>query len=245
MVNGTIDKLASQNWKESSQVDKQVAYGVLAVVGGWTSPITTGQKVQVEINNQWVDATIVDDGLGKKRVSVILDDDDTLTLQKIPCSNVRQNLKFDWPFDVPMSSMINQQRLCEAMINLYDQQDNETSSMLNERYLMMMLLKVSSQLKWYFMDRKNETFLRFMEILNKITNNLQSEEDKTRTYWEKALIDSWQRLLDKDEDKNHDFFVVKENLIAEIDSSKATPEEVKEETKLVEHKLSQELKNQY
>lgn len=80
MVNGTIDKLASQNWKESSQVDKQVAYGVLAVVGGWTSPITTGQKVQVEINNQWVDATIVDDGLGKKRVSVILDDDDTLTL---------------------------------------------------------------------------------------------------------------------------------------------------------------------
>jgi len=134
--------------------------------------------------------------------------------------------------------MINQQRLCEAMINLYDQQDNETSSMLNERYLMMMLLKVSSQLKWYFMDRKNETFLRFMEILNKITNNLQSEEDKTRSYWEKALIDSWQRLLDKDEDKNHDFFVVKENLIAEIDSSKATPEEVKEETKLVEHKLS-------
>jgi len=80
MVNGTIDKLASQNWKEFSQVDKQVAYGVLAVVGGWTSPITTGQKVQVEINNQWVDATIVDDGLGKKRVSVILDDDDTLTL---------------------------------------------------------------------------------------------------------------------------------------------------------------------
>lgn len=87
--------------------------------------------------------------------------------------------------------MINQQRLCEAMINLYDQQDNEISSMLNERYLMMMLLKVSSQLKWYFMDRKNETFLRFMEILNKITNNLQSEEDKTRSYWEKALIDSW------------------------------------------------------
>ena len=46
------------------------------------------------------------------------------------------------------------------------------------------------------------------------------------------------RIMDKDEDKNHDFFVVKENLIAEIDSSKATPEEVKEETKLVEHKLS-------
>jgi hypothetical protein len=36
--------------------------------------------VQVEINNQWVDATIVDDGLGKKRLSVILDDDDSLTI---------------------------------------------------------------------------------------------------------------------------------------------------------------------
>ncbi len=47
-------------------------------MGGWNSPIRTGQNVQVEINNQWVDAIVVDDGLGKKRISVILEDDNTL-----------------------------------------------------------------------------------------------------------------------------------------------------------------------
>ena len=51
---------------------------MLALVGGWTSPIKCGQPVQVEINNQWVDAIVVDDGLGKKKVSVILEDDDNL-----------------------------------------------------------------------------------------------------------------------------------------------------------------------
>lgn len=85
-----------------------------------------------------------------------------------------------------------------------------------------MLLKVSSQLKWYFMDRKNPTFGHFMQILNDITKDQQSEgssteEDKTRTYWEKSLIDSWERLIDRDEQKNFDFFVIKENLISELD----------------------------
>lgn len=52
----------------------------MALVGGWNSPITSGQNVQVEINNQWVQAIVVDDGLGKNRVSVILEDDDSLSL---------------------------------------------------------------------------------------------------------------------------------------------------------------------
>lgn len=41
--------------------------------------------------------------------------------------------------------------------------------MLSEDYLMMMLLKVTSQLKWYFMDREHPTFVRFMSILNDLT----------------------------------------------------------------------------
>jgi hypothetical protein len=50
------------------------------VIGGWTPPIKIGQPAQVEINNIWVNATIVDDGLGKKKVSVLLEDDDSLTI---------------------------------------------------------------------------------------------------------------------------------------------------------------------
>ena len=78
MINQVIEQLASKRWNELSEVYKQVVFGTLAVVGGWTPPIRTGQSVQVEINNIWVDATIVDDGLGKKRISVLLDDDDSL-----------------------------------------------------------------------------------------------------------------------------------------------------------------------
>jgi hypothetical protein len=62
----------------------------------------------------------------------------------------------------------------------------------------MMLLKMSSQFKWNFMDKENETFKNFMSILNDITSGqTSSEEDKTRTVWEKSLVDSWERLLDK------------------------------------------------
>ena len=72
---------------------------------------------------------------------------------------------------------------------------------------------MSSQFKWYFMDKENATFQKFMHILTEITSDQGShEEDKTRVYWEKALIDSWERLLDKAETANQDFFAVKENL---------------------------------
>ena len=65
------------------------------------------------------------------------------------------------------------------------------------------------------MDIHDPTFMKFMEILTQITKEQQSEEDKTRVYWEKALIDSWERLIDKDEDRNHDFFVIRENYVRE------------------------------
>lgn len=80
-----------------------------------------------------------------------------------------------------------------------------------------MLLKVTSQIRWNFLDRTDETFIRFMEIVSFITKeNAESEEDKARQYWEKTLIDSWERLIDREEVKNYDFFVVKENLLSEI-----------------------------
>jgi hypothetical protein len=88
---------------------------------------------------------------------------------------------------------------------------------LSEDYLMMMLLKVTSQLKWYFMDRDHPTFVRFMSILNDLTKaQAKSEEDKTRSYWERSFIDSWERLIDRSEERNFDFFVIKENLLMEV-----------------------------
>lgn len=82
-------------------------FGILALVGGWNTQIRTGQHVQIDINNQWVDGIVVDDGLGKKRISVILEDDDNLHVQKVALARVRPNSKYEWPFDSSLGDKIN------------------------------------------------------------------------------------------------------------------------------------------
>ncbi len=75
-----------------------------------------------------------------------------------------------------------------------------------------------------------------MEILNDLTKaGSGNEKDKTRNYWEKSLFDSWERLIDKDEQRNLDFFGIKENLLAELDLILEEKEEKKEsESKIIE-----------
>lgn len=75
IFNLCLEKISSQDWNSFNQADLQIMYGLLAVIGGWNPPIKTGQPVQVEINNQWCNAVVVDDGHGKKFLSVILEDD--------------------------------------------------------------------------------------------------------------------------------------------------------------------------
>mmetsp|Transcript_23267 Transcript_23267/g.22850 ORF Transcript_23267/g.22850 Transcript_23267/m.22850 type:complete len:87 (-) Transcript_23267:121-381(-) len=77
-LNLSIDKLSQMNWADFSDHDKNIVFGLLSVVGGWTPSLRTGQLVLAEINNQQVEAIVVDDGLGKKRVSVILANDSSL-----------------------------------------------------------------------------------------------------------------------------------------------------------------------
>jgi hypothetical protein len=50
-----------------------------------------------------VNATIVDDGLGKKKVTVVLDDDDSLTLQKVNAEKVRSAFQADWLYNSTVS----------------------------------------------------------------------------------------------------------------------------------------------
>lgn len=51
LTNGVISAIGEKNWDTFSQDEKLKTYGVLAVIGGWTPPLKTGQPVQVEINN--------------------------------------------------------------------------------------------------------------------------------------------------------------------------------------------------
>lgn len=52
-----------------------------------------------------------------------------------------------------------------------------------------------------------------MSILVKITKDEMRQEDKTKHYWERAFIDSWERIIDKSEMKNYDFFVLRESFL--------------------------------
>lgn len=198
-------------------------FGILALVGGWNTQIRTGQHVQIDINNQWVDGIVVDDGLGKKRISVILEDDDNLHVQKVALARVRPNSKYEWPFDSSLGDKINQDLLCRAIINVFENNEssltNATKQLLTEQLALMLLLKVSAQLKWSAsMDPStNPIFCKFLEILGRITKDEGESEDKTKNYWEKAFAESWERIIDKSEDRNHDLFVLRDNFLKEQD----------------------------
>lgn len=108
----------------------------------------------------------MDDGLGKKRVSVILEDDETLSVVKVPVARARPREKHVWSLEGELISIIDQKSLCEAIISIYEQVQQESptsksehdSEMLGPKILILMLLGVSSQMKWTFMDRSNPVF---------------------------------------------------------------------------------------
>lgn len=45
-----------------------------------------------------------------------------------------------------------------------------------------------------------------MKFLIKIAQDDTNEEDKNQVHWENSLIQSWEKLIDKSETKNEDFY---------------------------------------
>ena len=45
--------------------------------------------MQININNNWTNAIVVDEGLGKEKMSIILEDDDTLQIIKVSSDKAR------------------------------------------------------------------------------------------------------------------------------------------------------------
>ena len=78
LLNDILELLKNAKWDDVSDTDKSVVLGLFAVLGGWQgfSRICSGSQVSVETSNGvWNSATVIDDGVGKNKVSVILDDD--------------------------------------------------------------------------------------------------------------------------------------------------------------------------
>lgn len=87
--------------------------------------------------------------------------------------------------------------------------------MLSEKVLFQMILKVCSQLNWNKIDHSSESFNQFRKILIEVTSTSspaggQSHEDKSENYLEKQLIESWERIIDRNETKNLEFYTPRE-----------------------------------
>lgn len=79
------------------------------------------------------------------------------------------------------------------------------NNLLSERFVLSLLLKFSSQIQ---IDLKeiNDSTKEFMKFLIKIAQDDTNEEDKNQVHWENSLIQSWEKLIDKSETKNEDFY---------------------------------------
>jgi len=223
LLEQAISVLRQKDWKTLSLEDKQIIFGVLAMVGGWEAPLLPGSQVMAEINNKQCEATIIDGGQGKQKACLLLNDDDTLQVQRVPTSQIEGQVKYKWPTEIK----VDERSLCEALIAVYGRQQTQGSQscLLSEQFLLHLLLRVSSQMSWSSVGRDQDIFKQFMSILTQITSQEGTQETKTMQYWAKAFYSSWERIVDREEEKNRDFFIPKWH------SDQAKKSKTKEEAK--------------
>ena len=91
IINESLHLLKTKKWADIKLQDKQIVLGLFSVIGGWYgfNRIAPGSKVLAHINNCWSEATVIDEGNAKRKVSVLLDEDQTLTVVKVAHSNIQ------------------------------------------------------------------------------------------------------------------------------------------------------------
>jgi len=118
IINHSLQLLKTTRWSDAKKDDKQIVLGLFAVIGGWYgfARVDPGSKVRVQINGCWNEATVIDEGVGKRRVSVVLNDDTSLTLVKVPHSKVQPH---QTSIDKGINDKLNFDDLCEAITFLH------------------------------------------------------------------------------------------------------------------------------
>lgn len=91
IISHSLQILKTQRWRDVKADDKEIILGLFIVIGGWYgfTRVTAGSQVQVQINGCWNEATVIDEGVGKRRVSVILNEDASLALVKVPHTKIK------------------------------------------------------------------------------------------------------------------------------------------------------------
>jgi len=188
----------------------------------------------------WSNATVVDEGAGKDKISVILDEDDSMQIIKINKEKARPINRFELDLDGDLGAKIDQKQLIEAVIEIYRQTKNNdevvaerqteyadntsttfSKSILSCQNLLLQMLRTCSQLKWTMISQDDPKFSEFIQLMINVSAGQERgspgadepqefEEDKLMAYWERSLIQAWERMIDKSEKRNSRMFVPRE-----------------------------------
>lgn len=188
----------------------------------------------------WSNATVVDEGAGKDKISVILDEDDSMQIIKINKEKARPINRFELDLDGDLGAKIDQKQLIEAVIEIYRQTKNNdevvaerqteyadntpttfSKSILSCQNLFLQMLRTCSQLKWTMISQDDPKFSEFIQLMINVSAGQERgspgadepqefEEDKLMAYWERSLIQAWERMIDKSEKRNSRMFVPRE-----------------------------------
>ena len=77
--------------------------------------------MQVSTNNQWSNAIVVDDGIGKQKLSIIYEDDENLQIVQVPHKYVRAYQKYQMDITGDFGSSIDKDCLFKAVTSIYKQ----------------------------------------------------------------------------------------------------------------------------
>ena len=119
-LNQMLQELTAKSWEaDFDESQKKYMIGLLTVIGGWQPSLRTGQLVQVNINNNWSNATVVDEGLGKERMSVVLEDDDNLQVIRVNRADARAVQKYQVGLNGRFGESVNSELLQKAIIAVF------------------------------------------------------------------------------------------------------------------------------
>jgi hypothetical protein len=167
----------------------------------------------------------------------VLNDDESLAPLKVEHHLVRPYQLYKWPFDDQM--LIDETALCKAIVSLHSQgsEGEECKNLRCKKFVMTLLLKVASQMKWAQLDGQDPVLKEFTQILIQISQQSEIRADQSADKWEADLIESWEHVIDSRALHSAQFFIPRLELTPEeqelLSPQKRKQSEVKQEQKIV------------
>ena len=239
-INEMMQKMTTKSWTEDfDETEKKYTIGLLTVIGGWCPSLRTGQLIQVNIGSSWCYATVVDEGIGKDKMSVILEEDDNLTIVKINRTQARAVQRSQIDLNGNFGQNIDCKSLHSAIVKVFKETEDyqeaaELNAMLGQQssspvvaadrgvfydnlhspiFLLKLLLKFSAQLTLSAADLQDASIKEFFKTLVSISERSAREEmaeGKNAMELEVEFARSWENLFDNSMASNRTIYSPKE-----------------------------------